>query len=241
MKFKIGDKVIIRGYGDNTPRVLMRGGNDKLKVVVHDTELFFDESGYRKVMSDIPMQLEHATQKSPTVFIPLYAISCVDRDTRTFNWIGVRRSGNTSHMYTILPFELKYQPPVADFLARGIYVSNDEKYLQRLSQGSNMLIRHIGNDCIDNWCNERDEESIRVFAIENKIDEFESAISTLENTISECSEKLLLTKQRYSEYKRENPHPADVGGSGAYGAWTFEDTLRDVANVAEMNRGNDYE
>lgn len=71
--------------------------------------------------------------------------------------------------------------------------------------------------------------------IERQYNAFTSEINYLEEVIEYACENLTETEQAFKEFKRKYPHPDDKGGSGPYGAWTFEDTLEDVRNVREMN------
>lgn len=71
--------------------------------------------------------------------------------------------------------------------------------------------------------------------IERQYAAYTSEIDHLEEVIEYASENLSETRHAFTEFKRNHPHPDDKGGSGRYGAWTFDDTLAEVRNVQEMN------
>lgn len=76
--------------------------------------------------------------------------------------------------------------------------------------------------------------------IERQMGRYEYRISLLESVIASSTAELNQKIKEYRDFKREHPHPDNKGGSGKYGAWTFEDTLEEVRNVRERNEQNSY-
>lgn len=78
--------------------------------------------------------------------------------------------------------------------------------------------------------------------IEHQMDAMYSEIDHLSSVIEQAQEDLTIMENALKEFKRRYPHPNDKGGTGKYGAWTFDDTLADVRNVrlANERRRNKY-
>lgn len=77
---------------------------------------------------------------------------------------------------------------------------------------------------------------MQVKDIENAMDSYERKISHLKKFIEQAGIELRCTENEYRRFKIDNPHPDNVGGTGKYGRWTFDDTLADVQRVQELNQ-----
>lgn len=71
--------------------------------------------------------------------------------------------------------------------------------------------------------------------IEAYMDSYEQRIAQFDFLSKTALDRKEALKAEYKEFKLKNPHPNNKGGSGAYGAWTFEDTLEEVKAVQEQN------